>query len=97
DEDFDGSYENLLSLASTLGDVRSQGTPTSTLDSMPSATVQEWKTDDSDTRCPICLDDYSPEDTVMKLPDCSHWLHKDCLQQWLKGAQTCPICRRRVR
>jgi hypothetical protein len=49
----------------------------------------------------------------MRLSDCSHWLHKNCLQvrplppnyspqltleqQWLRGATTCPVCRQRVR
>ncbi|KAK0186667.1 hypothetical protein F5146DRAFT_138845 [Armillaria mellea] len=33
----------------------------------------------------------------MKLNDCSHWLHKECLEQWLKGARTCPVCRKAVK
>jgi hypothetical protein len=57
---------------------------------------KEWRNSESDHRCPICLDDYQEDDRVMKLSDCSHWLHKNCLQQWLRGATTCPVCRQRV-
>ena len=32
----------------------------------------------------------------MKLKNCSHWLHQGCLDQWLKGASTCPVCRNQV-
>jgi hypothetical protein len=32
----------------------------------------------------------------MKLKNCSHWLHEGCLDQWLKGANTCPVCRNQV-
>ncbi len=56
---------------------------------------------------------YAPTDTVTKLNDCPHWLHKECLevrfvfcvtekilirlQQWLKSASTCPVCRKAVK
>ena len=56
---------------------------------------------------------YEPFDMVTKLLDCSHWLHKHCLevskggfphkcllnefQQWLRTANTCPVCRKKVK
>ncbi|EIM79681.1 uncharacterized protein STEHIDRAFT_69149, partial [Stereum hirsutum FP-91666 SS1] len=79
DEDFDTSYESLLSLAATLGDVQPRCTPDNVISSLPTAPYQQWATSDSDQRCPICLDDYQPEDQCSKLEGCSHWLHKDCL------------------
>jgi hypothetical protein len=30
--------------------------------------------------------------TIVKTP-CGHYYHKDCLEKWLKLAQTCPLCR----
>jgi hypothetical protein len=59
DEDFDASYENLLSLAATIGDVRPRHTPDHIINSLPSATFKEWRNAESDQRCPICLDDVS--------------------------------------
>uniref|UniRef100_A0A8H7XJN0 RING-type domain-containing protein n=1 Tax=Psilocybe cubensis TaxID=181762 RepID=A0A8H7XJN0_PSICU len=96
DEDFDESYESLLSLAQTLGDVKPRSTPAEVIEKMEKAQYKDWATEDSDQRCPICLDDYNPTDPVLKLSNCSHWLHQECLQQWLQTANTCPVCRKSV-
>ncbi|RDB29834.1 hypothetical protein Hypma_013932 [Hypsizygus marmoreus] len=97
DEDFDESYESLLSLAASLGEAKPRATPDGVIAGLETGLYKDWKTADSDHRCPICLDDYEPEDTLLKLSDCSHWLHRECLQQWLKGASTCPVCRKTVK
>ncbi|KAJ7368516.1 hypothetical protein DFH08DRAFT_676531, partial [Mycena albidolilacea] len=97
DEDFDPSYENLISLSGIIGDVKPKATPEHILTSLETALHKDWATTESDQRCPICLDDYQPADPVMKLGDCRHWLHKECLEQWLKGASTCPVCRKDVK
>ncbi|KAL4257547.1 RING-type E3 ubiquitin transferase, partial [Pleurotus pulmonarius] len=97
DEDFDTSYEGLLSLAATLGDAKPKSTPEHIIAGLPTGIYKDWATPDSDHRCPICLDDYEPSDPVLKLPACNHWLHKACLEQWLRGANTCPVCRNTVK
>ncbi|KAH7890228.1 hypothetical protein F5I97DRAFT_1791417, partial [Phlebopus sp. FC_14] len=97
DELFDPSYESLLSLSSAIGEVRSKATPDEVIASLPTATFKEWAKEDSETRCPICLDDYEPLDAVTKMLECPHWLHKSCLEQWLKTANTCPVCRKKVK
>ncbi|KLO09520.1 hypothetical protein SCHPADRAFT_979731 [Schizopora paradoxa] len=96
DEDFDSSYEGLLALAATLGEVKPRSTPGNVIEALPSGTFKEWKKPDSDARCPICLDDYSDADAVLKCEPCGHWCHKECLQQWLHTARTCPVCRGKV-
>ncbi|KAH9050246.1 hypothetical protein EDB84DRAFT_593596 [Lactarius hengduanensis] len=80
-----------------LGKYDPRHTPDHVIELLPTAMFKEWRSAESDQRCPICLDDYQEDDSVMKLSDCSHWLHKNCLQQWLRGATTCPVCRQRVR
>ncbi|KAF8841419.1 hypothetical protein BDN67DRAFT_883781, partial [Paxillus ammoniavirescens] len=97
DEMFDDSYEALLSLSNALGEVRSRATPEDVIATLPSGTFEEWQKEDSETRCPICLDDYEPSDAVTKLLECPHWLHKTCLEQWLRTANTCPVCRKKVK
>ncbi|KAJ6490380.1 hypothetical protein C8R47DRAFT_977693 [Mycena vitilis] len=97
DEDFDASYETLLSLGGIIGEAKAKGTEASIIAGLDSASYKDWATPESDQRCPICLDDYQPTDPVMKLGDCRHWLHKECLEQWLKGASTCPVCRKDVK
>ncbi|THV07428.1 hypothetical protein K435DRAFT_643850, partial [Dendrothele bispora CBS 962.96] len=96
DEDFDGSYESLTLLTAALGDVKPRGTPDHVIAGLDTAFFKDWVTEDCDKRCPICLDDYKALDPVLKLKECSHWLHKPCLEQWLKGAATCPVCRKSV-
>ncbi|KAJ6598858.1 hypothetical protein DFH09DRAFT_902978 [Mycena vulgaris] len=97
DEDFDGSYETLLSLGGIIGDAKPKATPDDVVSGLETASYKDWATSESDQRCPICLDDYQASDPVMKLGDCRHWLHKECLEQWLKGASTCPVCRKDVK
>ena len=59
DEDFDTSYESLLSLAATIGEVRPRHTPDHVINLLPTGTFKEWRNSESDQRCPICLDDVS--------------------------------------
>ncbi|XP_076931123.1 putative RING-H2 finger protein ATL21A [Bidens hawaiensis] len=47
---------------------------------------------DDDT-CPICLSKYEPKDTLRTIPECNHYFHAGCIDQWLKLNATCPICR----
>ena len=57
DEDFDESYEGLLSLSAALGEVKPKSTPASILSELETAEYKDWATSESDQRCPICLDD----------------------------------------
>jgi len=57
DEDFDGSYEGLVSLTQIIGDAKPKSTPSEILEKMEKAQYKDWATADSDKRCPICLDD----------------------------------------
>ena len=43
--------------------------------------------------CPICLSKYQPKNTLKALPDCFHYFHSDCLDEWLRLNATCPLCR----
>ncbi|TRM58565.1 hypothetical protein BD626DRAFT_360608, partial [Schizophyllum amplum] len=91
------SSEDFLRLPGSLGGVP-RGAPPQLVQELESAQYKDWKTQDSDIHCPICLDDViQPEDPVTKLSGCSHWLHKDCLQQWLRTASTCPVCRQSLK
>lgn len=47
----------------------------------------------SDVICPICLADYLPEETLRTIPECDHYFHADCIDEWLKLNGTCPLCR----
>ena len=59
-----------------------------------------WQAESSD--CPICMEEWSPEDEVVFLP-CQHLLHKECLLSWARtcarghhgraAIATCPLCK----
>lgn len=69
------------------------GTSQSVIDNLPNGTYSEWATPDSEKRCPICFEDYEPQEPVLRLPSCAHWFHRPCLVQWLRNSRTCPMCR----
>ncbi|EFH54665.1 hypothetical protein ARALYDRAFT_349229 [Arabidopsis lyrata subsp. lyrata] len=47
----------------------------------------------NDTLCPICLSEYTSEETVKCLPECEHCFHTECIDPWLKLHNSCPVCR----
>ncbi|XP_031391101.1 putative RING-H2 finger protein ATL21B isoform X2 [Punica granatum] len=47
----------------------------------------------NDNTCPICLSEYRSKETLRTIPECSHYFHADCIDQWLKMNSTCPLCR----
>ncbi|KDQ10739.1 hypothetical protein BOTBODRAFT_115481, partial [Botryobasidium botryosum FD-172 SS1] len=96
DEDIDTSYEGLLRLQARIGEARPRSTPSHVIDALPSGPYKDFRNADSEIRCPICLDDYKPLDTVLRIDPCTHFFHQDCLKQWLGTAATCPVCRGRV-
>lgn len=47
--------------------------------------------------CPICLDDYKPNDEIIKLPcDERHFFHSHCIKDWLKNNNNCPMCKKEL-
>ncbi|XP_059662213.1 putative RING-H2 finger protein ATL21A [Cornus florida] len=47
----------------------------------------------NDGPCPICLSDYQPKDVLRTIPECNHFFHADCVDEWLRMNATCPLCR----
>ncbi|KAF9787982.1 hypothetical protein BJ322DRAFT_1046327 [Thelephora terrestris] len=97
DEDFDDSFEGLMNLSAALGEVKQRNTPSHIIANLPSGKYSEWAAPGCDERCPVCLDDYQVHDDLLKITDCTHWFHRGCLEQWLSNANTCPVCRKRVK
>ncbi|XP_063942586.1 RING-H2 finger protein ATL20-like [Daucus carota subsp. sativus] len=66
-----------------------------TIDSYPMTVLGESKRlpKPSDSTCAICLSEYQPNDTLRTVPECNHYFHSNCIDEWLKLNATCPICR----
>ena len=46
-----------------------------------------------DDECGICLQSYNEQDLV-SIESCRHTFHKDCINEWKKVTNNCPICKR---
>ena len=46
-----------------------------------------------DDECTICLKIFEINDILHKLP-CEHKFHKNCIIEWLKKINSCPLCRK---
>ncbi len=70
-------------------------------DQLPNFTYREWKEQNQQseyqpTECTICLEKYSTDsqDLMVKLPQCVHIYHKECIRPWLiENSYKCPVCR----
>ncbi|KAH7338191.1 hypothetical protein B0J17DRAFT_414832 [Rhizoctonia solani] len=80
DDEFDDSYEGLLRLAARIGEAKPRGTPSEVIRSMLSCRYADSPGARAEARCPICLDDYAPDDIVTVVKRCSHWFHRECVQ-----------------
>ncbi|PRP83523.1 RING finger protein [Planoprotostelium fungivorum] len=61
------------------------------INSLPTETIVQHHIDTA-TDCSICKEEYTLGENVIKLP-CNHLYHKDCIVQWLKMHNQCPVCR----
>lgn len=49
--------------------------------------------DSGESVCAICLGEYKDGEMLRMLPDCKHWFHLKCVDEWLKLNASCPVCR----
>ncbi|TVU23316.1 hypothetical protein EJB05_25672, partial [Eragrostis curvula] len=47
----------------------------------------------SEPTCAVCLADFADGEPVRVLPECMHYYHGDCIDTWLRGSTSCPMCR----
>ncbi|CAA6660992.1 unnamed protein product [Spirodela intermedia] len=46
--------------------------------------------------CAVCLSRFEDTETLRLLPKCKHAFHIGCIDRWLEGHSSCPLCRQRV-
>ncbi|KAB2620768.1 RING-H2 finger protein ATL20-like [Pyrus ussuriensis x Pyrus communis] len=47
----------------------------------------------NDNTCSICLSEYEAMEALRTIPECNHYFHASCIDEWLKMNATCPVCR----
>lgn len=57
------------------------------------AAVKSSKIGKGALECAVCLMEFEDEDTLRLIPKCDHVFHPDCIDAWLVGHTTCPVCR----
>jgi len=105
-------YEQLLSLAERLGDVKQQGLTKSQIDKLESYyyssdTEEEKMSIDSQEKPNEKKEDETKKMCVICISEwknnqhirklpCKHEFHSKCIDKWLKQKRSCPICRGEV-
>ncbi|KAF6155936.1 hypothetical protein GIB67_039267 [Kingdonia uniflora] len=94
----DMSYEELLALGERIGNVQT-GLVEETISNylktrvhMSSSTCTADKDHESSETCIICQVEYENQEMIGTL-DCGHEYHADCVKQWLRVKNVCPICK----
>ena len=63
------------------------------LNELPETKIEDVnKLDPEKKNCIICLEDFKNGDNAIILP-CIHIFHTECIKNWLKTQNTCPICK----
>ncbi|KAK9699688.1 hypothetical protein RND81_08G189100 [Saponaria officinalis] len=89
------SYEELLALGDRMGTV-STAVPEDVLTKCVKRNVFHGTTDcrenEDDIKCSICQEEYADGDEMGRL-ECEHRYHIDCVNQWLRLKNWCPVCK----
>ncbi|KAF1808431.1 hypothetical protein P152DRAFT_477344 [Eremomyces bilateralis CBS 781.70] len=105
------SYEDMLLLTSLLGPVKPPVASAEDVAAAPGifriqerlGTLHAIAVEGSDMipinagqRCLVCLCDFAIDEECRRLVECSHFFHRECIDQWLTtGRNSCPLCRGR--
>ena len=57
--------------------------------------IEIFDEDDEDNLCTICMLDVEDGERVGVLP-CDHLFHADCLKEWIKRRNVCPLCQTKL-
>ncbi|CAN6301997.1 unnamed protein product [Urochloa humidicola] len=83
----------------TASCARAGGLDRETVESFPTAVYGDVKARVAASKsgppleCAVCLAAFEDDDELRVLPACCHVFHPDCIDPWLAGAVTCPLCR----
>jgi hypothetical protein len=88
------SYEDLMMLSHFLGPVRPVTATAQQIETIPITIYRkDQMTEMINDKCQVCLEDYA-ESQELRMLQCKHGFHKDCIDRWLtEGRNCCPICR----
>ncbi|XP_074317282.1 uncharacterized protein LOC141653419 [Silene latifolia] len=89
------SYEELLALGDRMGTVSTPVPEEDLAKCLEKSVFQgtmDCSEDENDIKCSICQEEYAEGDEVGRL-ECDHRYHIECVNQWLRLKNWCPICK----
>lgn len=93
-----GAVEVSFDEASNIFDTGfSKGLTGESVDKIPKITITDKNNVDASgerVSCSVCLQDFQLGETARSLPHCHHMFHIPCIDKWLLGHASCPLCRR---
>ena len=46
--------------------------------------------------CPICMSEFKNKELVINCPSCHNYIHKSCIEDWIRIKTNCPMCRSKL-
>ena len=87
------NMDDILRIMAEQQGVRDNPTDEAILNNLPETNIEDATKLDADKKnCVICLEDFKNGDKATVLP-CIHMFHSNCLIDWLKTQNSCPICK----
>jgi len=86
------NYEANLAIAEMIGDVGS-GLSSEDIQKLPSFSFDSQNIEE---QCSICLEKWEYQQRLKRLP-CFHCFHENCVDQWLKKKNNCPLCLKQIK
>ncbi|KAG8662841.1 hypothetical protein MANES_01G150600v8 [Manihot esculenta] len=88
------SFEEVQNIFDTGG---AKGLPDASVEKIPKIKITSNNNMDASgerVACSVCLQDFQIGEMVRSLPHCHHMFHLPCIDKWLLGHASCPLCRR---
>lgn len=60
------------------------------------STSRRYRASDRGKACCVCTEDLGVGQSIRTLTACQHDFHKKCIDRWLSGHDTCPLCRKTI-
>ncbi|KAI4316116.1 hypothetical protein L6164_024128 [Bauhinia variegata] len=90
----DTHLQNIQGLARSAS--RNSGIDKRVIEALPIFKFSSLKGSKGGLECAVCLSKFEDTEVLRLLPKCKHAFHMNCIDKWLEGHSSCPICRCRV-
>ncbi|XP_023536459.1 NEP1-interacting protein-like 2 [Cucurbita pepo subsp. pepo] len=86
-------YREMSEFVDVAGESCVEGMSMESVQNLPICDYDHGKMKNS-ISCPICLEEFEDGEFGRRLPNCDHFFHVDCIDQWLRLNGCCPFCRK---